>query len=96
MCSYSMIADHYLDKYRSQFGQVVGGSIYFDPSLFVRKEDFLALKADFEDMKRLLAKAKAYDIKHDEPDCEVAEKVALLRRFAVLIGVDFDDVVPAK
>ena len=40
--------------------------------------------------------AKEYDERNNEPDCEVDEKMDLLRRVAKLVGVDLDDVIGKK
>jgi hypothetical protein len=44
-------------------------------------------------MKALLRRAKEYDVANNEPDCEIEEKMALLKRIAELVGVDLSDVI---
>jgi hypothetical protein len=56
----------------------------------VNREEFDALKRDVEEMKALLKRAKEYD----ERTCENAEKVALIRKVAKLVGVDLREVLP--
>jgi hypothetical protein len=43
-------------------------------------------------MKQLLIKAKIYDEKNNEPNCEIEDKVATLKRIAELMGVDLSEV----
>lgn len=57
------------------------------------REEFEALKRDVEEMKELLKRAKDYDARNNEPDCEVEDKMVLLRKIAELVGVDIDDVI---
>lgn len=58
----------------------------------VTREEFEALKKEVEKMKKLLIKAKLYDIENGEPDCEMDDKVELLKRIAEAVGVDLTEV----
>ena len=62
----------------------------------ISREEFDALKKEVADMKELLKRAKAYDERNGEPNCEIDEKMDLLRRVAKLVGVSLDDVLGAK
>ena len=53
------------------------------PNSVVSRAEFDKLKRDVEELKR----AKEYD----EPDCEMDEKVELIRKVAELVGVDIED-----
>lgn len=44
------------------------------------EEEFDALKREIEEMKKLLMKAKEYDERTGQPDCEMDDKVELLRK----------------
>ena len=68
------------------------GTLTFDIPECVSKEDFDALKAEVEQLKILLLAAKQYDEATGQPDCEMDEKVELIRRVADLVGVDVDEV----
>ncbi len=100
MCSYSMVGDHYMETLPKRYP----GSFEFFPNTLsptvttppVSREEFEALKRDIEDMKALLKRAKAYDEREGEPDCEMDEKVAFLRKAAQLVGLDLDDVASAR
>jgi hypothetical protein len=96
-----MIGDHYSDKWRGQpwtqpNPPALGGAGW--AGVFVSRHEFDKLKAEVEDMKALLARAKAYDERNNEPDCEMDEKMDLLRKVAKLVGISLDDVIgkPAK
>lgn len=107
MCVVSMVGDHYADKWKDrewikplQPGRVYPiGEPYVDEGtridLPIRREEFDALKREVEEMKTLLKRAKEYDERNHEPDCEIEEKMDLLRRVAKLVGVDLDDVLGA-
>jgi hypothetical protein len=59
----------------------------------ISKEDFDALKKEVEELKELLEKAKQYDAKHDEPDCEAEEKIALAKQLGKTFDVDIESVL---
>lgn len=98
MCTVSMIGDHYADKWRPvpqnppyQPTVIPTSPIYLPPP--ITREEFDALKRDVEEMKLLLKRAKQYDADHGEPDCEMDEKLVILRRVAEMVGVDLTDVL---
>jgi hypothetical protein len=88
MCVVSMIGDHFTDKWSSpSYSQT------FSALTFVSQPEFDALKKEVEEMKQLLIKAKIYDEKNHEPNCEMEDKIAKLREIAKLVGVDLDEVL---
>lgn len=94
MCAYSMIADHYKDKwqdqglYRPGLGGV--GALVVQPA---SKADVDALRKEVEELKALLKRAIKYDEENGEPECEMAEKVAILKKVADMVGVDLSEVI---
>lgn len=90
MCTVSFVADHYREKWDkppvSPFAPVV--PIWES----ISRVEFEQLRREVEDMKALLKKAKIYDEENGEPDCEMEEKVAFLRKIAEAVGVDLDEV----
>lgn len=60
--------------------------------LMATKEEFDALKKEVEEMKKLLIKAKIYDEKNNEPNCEIDAKIELLKKFAEIVGIDLSDI----
>lgn len=98
MCVVSMIGDHYRDIWTTPqrdgwhipVQQPTGPIILPSP---ISREEFDALKKEVMEMKALLKRAKDYDERNNEPECEVDEKMDLLRKVAKLVGVDLDDVI---
>lgn len=100
MCVVSMVADHYRDKFwPNQLPDTQPGGFQLWPQTIQgdspTKQEFEALKREVEEMKALLQKAKIYDEEHDQPDCEMEDKVSLLRRLARELGVDLGDALPS-
>lgn len=91
MCTVSMIGDHFNDKWKQPLYQQIFTNI---PD--VSRAEFEALKKEVEEMKALLKRAKEYDEKNNEPNCEIEEKMAMLRKFADAVGIDLDDVIKKK
>ena len=96
MCTVSMIGDYYTKRtFPETFPNV---DIYSWPTRDVATEvdtlkvDVALLKEQILELKKLLKAAKAYDEALGEPDCEVDEKVALIKKLAEIVGVDMKDV----
>lgn len=103
MCTFSMIGDHYGEIWKDRwprpqepqpvYPQPHGGGV---PPIFVVQQpevtraEFDELKRQVDEMVMLLKRAKKYDEDNGEPDCEVDEKIAILRKVADLVGVDLD------
>jgi hypothetical protein len=83
MCSYSFIADHYSSKFQR------GLDLSQWPASLpaVTKAEFDELKKQVQDMKELLEKAADYDRRTGQPDCEMEDKVAFLRKVAEFVGI---------
>jgi hypothetical protein len=58
----------------------------------ISREEFEALKKEVADMKELLLRAKAYDERTGQPDCEMESKVELLKAVAKAVGVNLDEI----
>ena len=86
-----MIGDHFSEKWKQPPYQQIFTNI---PD--VSRAEFEALKKEVEEMKALLKRAKEYDEKNNEPNCEIEEKMAMLRKFADAVGIDLDDVIKKK
>ena len=91
MCTVSMIGDHFSEKWKRPPYQQI-----FTNISDVSRAEFQALKKEVEEMKALLKRAKEYDEKNNEPNCEIEEKMAMLRKFADAVGIDLDDVIKKK
>lgn len=57
----------------------------------ISREEFDALRCEVEELKALLLAAKAFDEATGQPDCEMDEKVELIKRVAEAVGVDLED-----
>jgi hypothetical protein len=91
MCFVSMVGDHFRDQFSQRnwftdFNQ-------FQALPAVSRQEFDELKREVEGMKALLKRAKEYDERNGEPECEVDEKMDLLRKVAKLVGIELDDVL---
>lgn len=106
MCTVSMVGDFYGDKfkqpdYRDILKQIPQNPLSGNTQTItfhegVTKAQFEALKKEVEDMKQLLIRAKIYDEKNNEPNCELESKMAMLRKIADLVGINLDDVINPK
>lgn len=100
MCAVSMISDHYMNKfnqnpynpYNNLGGGSAGGSSNISLSNPVSRIEFDELKKDIIEMKELLKRAVEYDKRTGQPDCEMKEKVAALKRISEIVGVSLEDV----
>lgn len=88
MCVYSMVADHYWDKWkdRQPFTPVAPdppGGPYPAPVPAISPEEV-------EEFRKLLDRAREYDRKNNQPDCELDEKKARIKKLAEDLGVRID------
>ena len=94
MCVVSMIYDHYWDKWNRHhppYDLLPLPSPQFPPS---RGGSGLApfvtspiTPEEIAEFRKLLERAREYDKKHNEPNCELEEKKARLRKLAEEMGV---------
>jgi hypothetical protein len=73
-------------------GGGTGGAADTTPA--VTRHELDALRRDIEELKKLLVSAKKFDEATNQPDCEMEEKVALIKKLAKLAGVDLSEVFP--
>ena len=96
MCTVSMVADHYRDMFVPKpWFPKPGVPWHVSPPSAVSREEFDELKRQVSEMAELLKRAKIYDERNNEPDCEIEEKMELLRKVARLVGVDLDRAINA-
>lgn len=60
----------------------------------VNRQEFDRLKAEVEQMRKELEAARAQDIAEGNPDCEMEEKVVMLKAIAKAFGIDLSGVFP--
>lgn len=96
MCAVSNVGDFYSQKWSQNPPQQVAGwsslSQQQNQFGFVTREDFDQLRREVLEMKDLLIKAKEIDEKTGQKDCEMEEKIKVLRTVAEMVGVSLDDV----
>lgn len=80
MCVYSMVMDHKRDEWDRRYPQWTR----FEPP------PDAPTKEEIAEFRRLLERARDYDRKNNEPDCEMEEKRAKLRKLAKELGVEID------
>ncbi len=105
MCTVSMVGDDIRDRWSRRYPWIERSpqhpewpNVPLAPNSApqeVSKQEFDALKREVEDLKALLARAKKYDEDNGEPDCEMDEKVALIKKVADLVGVDLSEIFGA-
>ena len=76
MCVVSMVMDHYSEKW----GQYPMPTITYTESPIS--------PAEIAEFRRLLKRAREYDKRNNEPECELDSKVKLLKAIAKALGVD--------
>lgn len=101
MCTVSMVGDHYRDiwKDRPWYPQPAVPMPSTAPIIIgpeITRAEFDDLKRQVAEMKELLKRAKRYDEENGQADCEVDDKMELLRKIAKAVGVDLGDVIPEK
>ncbi len=99
MCTVSMVGDDIRDRWSRRYPWIEESPLRpewpFSPAPSppeVYKQEFEALKREVEDLKALLKRAKKYDEDNGEPDCEVDEKVEIIKRVADIVGVDLSEI----
>jgi hypothetical protein len=95
MCLVSYIGDQYREKwYPQQDRPTIEPFVWPNniPSNGPTLEQFNQLKKEVEELKTLLSKAKIYDQQTNQPDCEMEDKIAVIKRVADLVGVDLGNV----
>lgn len=80
MCTVSMIMDHYHDKWSPHRDYVHPLPPVVSP----------ITPQEVEEFRRLLERAREYDRKNNEPDCELAEKRDRLKALAKELGVEIE------
>lgn len=84
MCVVSMVMDHYADKWKP----------YIEPQYPFGETMPLApsipqiTKEEIEEFRKLLERAREYDKRNNEPDCELDEKRQLLKKIAKQLDID--------
>ena len=101
MCTVSMIGDAYgkafPDRWPGAYPWIHPLAPTTTPIIQVpqvTKAEIDALKREVLELRALLLQAKKFDEATGQPECEVDEKVALIRKIADAVGVDMGVVFP--
>ena len=85
-CVVSMVMDHYWEKWNPP--PYVVPHVPFP--VYVPPQPPIPTPAEIEEFKKLLERAREYDKKNNEPDCELQEKKDKLLKLAEELGVKID------
>ncbi len=86
MCVVSMIYDHFHDKWQPR-----PTPPWFIPPTVPTQPSVPAITPDeIEEFRRLLERAREYDRRTGQPDCELEEKRQKLKKLADELGVAID------
>lgn len=88
MCAVSVVGDSFTQRH--QFSTTAIGLPQVQA--WVDRQEFEVLKAEVAALRTTLLLAKRIDQLAGQADCEMAEKVALLKAVAKAVGVDLSDV----
>ena len=81
MCTVSVVLESYKGIYDLKWAPI------FDVRP-VTREEFEKLKIEIMELRKLIEAAKEFDVKTGQPDCEMQEKVELIRKIAKIVGVE--------
>lgn len=96
MCTVSMIMDHYRDKWSPYCPSITAPSIPnwigtgYAPADPIHSPPPLPRITDAEisEFRRLLERAREYDKRNNEPNCEMASKKKAIKDLAAELGMD--------
>jgi hypothetical protein len=95
MCVVSMVTDQWTSPIpNKRWPGQIGGTFFYQGSQLngPTREEFEALKKEVEELKKVLQAAKKYDEVTNQKDCEIEEKIQLVKRVAEFFGIDLSDV----
>jgi len=92
MCQVSNVGGGWQNDFPTRWPTIMPGIAGGSGSLSVSRSEFDALKNEVLALRKLLEAAKEFDEQTGQPDCEVDEKVAFIKKIAEFVGVDMDKV----
>lgn len=85
MCVYSMVMDFYGDSWRYRWDKFQQ-THPIQPAIFPPQTPIT--DDEISELRKLLEKAREYDKKNNEPDCELEEKKKKLMELAKEMGIE--------
>jgi pyrroloquinoline quinone (PQQ) biosynthesis protein C len=92
MCMVSNVGDQYHEYFKPK-PWYPNPIPYFKNNPEVTQAEFEALKKEVIEMRELLKRAKAFDERTGQLDCEMDSKIEILRRVAEAVGISLDDIL---
>ena len=89
MCSVSMVTD---DWHKKQWPNIFPDTYPWNDASPISREEFNQLKAELENLKEELKKARQKDIEDEAPLCVHKVSVDLVKQLAEILGVNLEDV----
>lgn len=87
MCVVSMVMDHYRERWEPLVPQVPYQPIVTNPTIISWPVPMISAE-EVAEFRKLLERAREYDKRMNEPDCELDEKKAALKDIAQKLGVE--------
>ncbi len=87
MCIYSYVVDQKFDEWEKYLNKHKDVNPMPLPYIPIPQ---LPSQEEINEFHELLRRARKYDKKHNEPDCEVEEKKEKLRKLAQELGITID------
>lgn len=96
MCVYSMVVDHYFDKWQPYISppivpwQPIPTVVppWQPPDVVTVPPPRMPTDGEIQEFGKLLERAREYDKKHNQPDCELEEKKKKLLKLAKKLGIE--------
>ncbi len=91
MCVVSMVMDHYWEKWNKPQPYpptYIPNNFPFNPDANKFPAPYFPTKEEVEEFRKLLERAREYDKRNNEPDCELEEKRERIKKLAEELGID--------
>lgn len=85
MCTVSMIMQHYDDKWSKY---IEDAAKIYEPTVTISYPTITP--EEIAEFRELLERARQYDIRHNQPNCELESKKKKVRDLADMLGVKVD------
>jgi ribosomal protein L29 len=92
MCMVSNVGDGWAGQFPKKWPMFDPSPEGIDLTPIYSKSELYELKKEVKELRKLLIAARKFDKKTGQPDCEMADKVNLIKEIARLVGVDMKDV----